>query len=249
MTIRIGISGWRYPPWRGVFYPKGLPQRRELEFAARCFGSIEINGSFYSLQTPASYADWHDATPADFVFSVKGPRYLTHMLRLREVDKPLANFLASGVLRLGGKLGPMLWQLPPTLRYEPERMEAFLSRLPTDTGQALAWARRRDIERMRGRSALAIDRSRRLRHAIEVRHPSFCDPAFLAQLRRHGVAWVVADTAGNGLTRKTSPLILSTSACTATPSCTPAAMARQPRNDGHSGSGTGPRDGHRATPG
>jgi len=127
---------------------------------------------------------------------VKGPRYLTHMLRLREVDKPLANFLASGVLRLGAKLGPMLWQLPPTLRYEPERMEAFLSRLPTDTGQALAWARRRDIERMRGRSALAIDRSRRLRHAIEVRHPSFCDPAFLAQLRRHGVAWVVADTAG-----------------------------------------------------
>ena len=196
MTIRIGISGWRYPPWRGVFYPKGLPQRRELEFAARCFGSIEINGSFYSLQTPASYADWDGSTPADFVFSVKGPRYLTHMLRLREVDKPLANFLASGVLRLGRKLGPILWQLPPTLRYEPERMEAFLSRLPTDTGQALAMARRRDVDRMRGRSALAIDRSRRLRHAMEVRHDSFCDPAFLAQLRRHGVAWVVADTAG-----------------------------------------------------
>jgi len=196
MTIRIGISGWRYPPWRGVFYPKGLPQRRELEFAARRFGSIEINGSFYSLQTPASYADWHDATPADFVFSVKGPRYLTHMLRLRDVDKPLANFLASGVLRLGRKLGPILWQLPPTLRYEPERMEAFLSRLPTDTGQALAMARRRDVERMRGRSALAIDRSRGLRHAMEVRHDSFCDPAFLAQLRRYGVAWVVADTAG-----------------------------------------------------
>jgi uncharacterized protein YecE (DUF72 family) len=196
MTIRIGISGWRYPPWRGVFYPRGLPQRQELEFAARRFGSVEINGSFYSLQTPASYAAWHDATPADFVFSVKGPRYLTHMLRLRDVDKPLANFLASGILRLGRKLGPILWQLPPTMRYEPERIETFLSRLPTETGDALAMARRRDIDRMRGRSALAIDRNRRLRHAMEVRHDSFCDPAFLAQLRRHGVAWVVADTAG-----------------------------------------------------
>ena len=194
--IRIGISGWRYPPWRGVFYPTGLPQRRELEFAARCFGSIEINGSFYSLQTPASYAAWHDATPPAFVFSVKGPRYLTHMLRLRDVDKALANFLASGVLRLGRKLGPILWQLPPTLRYEPDQIETFLSRLPLDTAQALATARRRDIARMRGRSALAIDRKRRLRHAVEVRHDSFCDPAFLAQLRRHGVAWVVADTAG-----------------------------------------------------
>lgn len=196
MTIRIGISGWRYPPWRGVFYPTGLPQRRELEFAARCFGSVEINGSFYSLQTPDSYAAWHDATPADFVFSVKGPRFLTHMQRLRDVDKPLANFLASGLLRLGRKLGPILWQLPPNMRYEPERIDVFLSRLPRDTGQALAMARRRDVDRMRGRSALAIDRSRRLRHAIEARHPSFCDPAFLGQLRRHGVAWVVADSAG-----------------------------------------------------
>jgi uncharacterized protein YecE (DUF72 family) len=196
MTIRIGISGWRYAPWRGVFYPKGLPQRQELAVAARCFDSIEINGSFYSLQTPTSYATWHDATPDAFVFSVKGPRYLTHMLRLRDIDKPLANFLASGVLRLGRKLGPILWQLPPTLRYEPERIEAFLSRLPTDTGQALTLARRRDIDRMRGRSALSIDESRRLHHAIEVRHDSFLDPAFVAQLRRHGVALVVADTAG-----------------------------------------------------
>jgi uncharacterized protein YecE (DUF72 family) len=196
MAIRIGISGWRYAPWRGVFYPKDLPQRGELEFGARCFGSIEINGSFYSLQTPKSYGAWHDATPDGFVFAVKGPRYLTHILRLRELEKPLANFFASGVLRLRAKLGPILWQLPPTLRYDAGLIEAFLSLLPRDTAQALALARRRDVGRMRGRSALAIDRNRPLRHAMEVRHASFCDEAFLAQLRRHGVAWVVADTAG-----------------------------------------------------
>ncbi len=196
MTIRIGISGWRYAPWRGVFYPKGLPQRDELAFASRCFDSIEINGSFHSLQTPASYSTWHDASACDFVFAVKGPRYITHMLRLRDVQKPLANFLASGVLRLGRKLGPILWQLPPTLRYDFDRVEAFLSLLPSDTEQALALARRRDIDRMRGRCALAIDASRPLRHAMEVRHESFCNPLFIAQLRRHAVAWVVADTAG-----------------------------------------------------
>jgi uncharacterized protein YecE (DUF72 family) len=196
MAIRIGISGWRYAPWRGVFYPRGLPQRAELEFAARCFASIEINGSFYSLQTPQSYAAWHDATPDDFVFAVKGPRYLTHILRLRNLDKPLANFLASGVLRLRGKLGPILWQLPPTFRYNAEVIDKFLTMLPRTSRQALAVARRRDIERMRGRSALAVDQDRPLRHAIEVRHESFCDAAFLAQLRRHGVALVVADTAG-----------------------------------------------------
>ena len=196
MAIRIGISGWRYAPWRGVFYPKGLPQRAELEFAARCFASIEINGSFYSLQSPESYSAWHDATPADFVFSVKGPRYLTHILRLRNLDKPLANFLASGVLRLEGKLGPILWQLPPTFRYDADVVESFLARLPRSSTEALSVARRRDIERMRGRSALSTAQDRPLRRAIEVRHDSFRDAAFLAQLRRHNVALVVADTAG-----------------------------------------------------
>jgi len=196
MAIRIGISGWRYAPWRGVFYPKGLPQRAELEFAARCFSSIEINGSFYSLQSPESYSAWHDATPADFVFSVKGPRYLTHILRLRDLDKPLANFLASGVLRLEGKLGPILWQLPPTFRYDAGVVESFLARLPRSSAEALSIARRRDVERMRGRSALSIGQDRPLRHAMEVRHDSFRDAGFLAQLRRHNVALVVADTAG-----------------------------------------------------
>jgi uncharacterized protein YecE (DUF72 family) len=196
MTVRIGISGWRYPPWRGAFYPAGLPQRRELEYAGRRFDSVEINGSFYSLQTPDSYAAWRDATPDGFVFAVKGPRYLTHMLRLNQVDKALANFLASGVLRLREKLGPMLWQLPPNMRYDADRIQAFLSLLPVNTAQALSLARRRDIERMRGRSALSIDAERPLRHAVEVRHASFCNTDFLAQLRRHNIAWVTADTAG-----------------------------------------------------
>ena len=196
MTIRIGISGWRYAPWRGEFYPPGLVQRRELEYAAGCFPTIEINGSFYSLQSPDSYTAWHDATPDDFVFAVKGPRYITHLKRLRDVERPLANFLASGVLRLGGKLGPMLWQLPPTLKFDEALIDAFLSALPRDTDAALSLARRRDVALMRGRSALAIDRNRPLRHALEVRHDSFLDRRFVQLLRRHRTALVVADTAG-----------------------------------------------------
>ncbi|HET7809190.1 MAG TPA: DUF72 domain-containing protein, partial [Steroidobacteraceae bacterium] len=108
-TVRIGISGWRYEPWRGIFYPGDLPQNRELEFAARAFPSIEINGSFYSLQSPASWAAWYEATPEDFVFSVKGPRYITHILRLKGIVKPMANFFASGVFNLREKFGPILW--------------------------------------------------------------------------------------------------------------------------------------------
>ena len=195
MAIRIGISGWRYAPWRGKFYPEDLPQRRELEYAARCFSSIEINGSFYSLQTPRSYAAWRDATPRGFVFAIKGSRYITHMLRLQGVETALANFFASGVLRLRERTGPFLWQLPPSLRYDPERLAAFFRLLPRDTAQAQALARRRDRALMRGRSALAIDRPRRLRHALEVRHESFRDPAFIALLREHGIGLVVADTA------------------------------------------------------
>ena len=196
MAIRIGISGWRYAPWRGKFYPKGLPQRRELEFAARCFDSVEINGSFYSLQTPASYSAWHDATPPGFVFAVKGPRYLTHMLKLREVETPLSNFFASGLLRLGDRLGPILWQLPPFLRFDRDRLAAFFDLLPRDLERAQALARKRDPARMRGRTALAIEGNAPLRHALEVRHESFRDPAFIELLREHDIALVVADTAG-----------------------------------------------------
>ena len=194
-TIRIGISGWRYEPWRGVFYPEDLAQHRELEFAARAFPSIEINGSFYSLQTPASYGAWYGATPQDFVFSVKGPRYITHILRLKNVLHPLANFFASGLFNLREKLGPILWQFPPFMRYDAARFESFLSLLPRDTAAALVLARRRD-RRMHGRSSLRIDASRPLRHAVEIRHESFASPEFIAQLRRHQVALVVADTAG-----------------------------------------------------
>ena len=193
--IRIGISGWRYDPWRKVFYPEGLPQRRELEFCGRHFPTVEINGSFYSLQRPEYYEQWYDETPEGFLFAVKGSRYITHMLRLTNIEKPLANFFASGILNLRDKLGPFLWQFPPMFRFRPERLEPFLRLLPRTTEQALALARRRDA-RMIGRSRLAIDAHRKLRHAIEIRHPSFMTAEFVRLLRKHGVGLVVADTAG-----------------------------------------------------
>jgi uncharacterized protein YecE (DUF72 family) len=194
MSIRVGISGWRYVPWRGDFYPRGLPQRAELAYAASLFPTIEINGSFYSLQRPASYAAWAEQTPAGFVFAVKAPRYITHMLRLRGVEQALANFFASGVLILKGKLGPLLWQFPPNFRYEQQRMEEFLRRLPRDTAAALSLARKRSAW-MKGRTSLTIDRSRRLRHAFEVRHESFLNPSWIALLRKYRVAQVIADAA------------------------------------------------------
>src|SRR3954453_22751792 len=158
-VVRIGISGWRYEPWRGIFYPDGLAQRPELAFASRMLPTIEINGSFYSLQRPESYAAWHAETPPGFVFAVKGSRYITHMLKLRNIDVALANFLASGVLRLNEKLGPLLWQFPPQLGFDAERFDAFFATLPRDTAAALALAERPD-ERLAGRAWLTIDRSR-----------------------------------------------------------------------------------------
>ena len=179
--IRIGISGWRYEPWRGVFYPKDLPQRDELAFASRAFSTIEINGSFYSLQRPEYYQRWHDETPPGFVFSVKGPRFITHMLKLRGIDAALANFFASGVANLGAKLGPFLGQLPPLLRYDHERLAAFFRLLPRDTDQASRLARRHN-EKVARRARLAFGENRPLRHALEVRHESFVDPDFVALL-------------------------------------------------------------------
>ena len=194
-TLRIGISGWRYAPWRGVFYPKDLPQRAELEYASRQVGSIELNGSFYSLQRPASYARWSADTPRGFVFAVKGPRFITHVKRLRDIDGPLANFLASGIFELGPKLGPILWQTPPNLHFDEALFDAFLARLPRDTAQAAELARRHDGH-IKGPVSVTPDRKRRLRHALEIRHPSFMCEDFIALLRRHKVALVVADTAG-----------------------------------------------------
>ena len=191
----IGISGWRYEPWRGVFYPKGLAQYRELEYASRALPTIEINGTHYSLQRPECFESWYEATPPGFVFSVKGSRFITHMKRLNDIEKPLANFFASGLFALKEKLGPFLWQFPPNFRFDAAKLAAFFEMLPRDTEQALSLARRRD-ERVKGRCRLSIDACRPLRHAIEIRHESFRDPAFVKLLRRHRVALVVADTAG-----------------------------------------------------
>ena len=178
-----------------MWYPEDLPQRRELEFCARHFPTLEINGSFYSLQRPEYYEAWYRDTPPGFVFSVKGSRYITHLLRLRNIEKPLANFYASGILALREKLGPFLWQFPPMFQFRRERLEPFLELLPRSTKEALALARRRDA-RMTGRSRLAIDANRPLRHAIEIRHPSFMNEEFVSLLKQHGIGLVVADTAG-----------------------------------------------------
>jgi uncharacterized protein YecE (DUF72 family) len=192
---RIGISGWRYDEWRSDFYPEGLVQRNELAFASRMLTSIEINGSFYSLQRPESYQAWHDETPDDFVFAIKGPKFITHERRLKDVRGPLANFLASGLFALGKKLGPILWQFPPMLPFIAERFEAFFAMLPHDTDAALALARNHD-RWLDERKYLEAPSPQRLRHAVEVRHKGFADPAFIEMLRKHDIALVVADTAG-----------------------------------------------------
>lgn len=191
--IRIGISGWTYKPWRGVFYPDDLPQKNELAFASEAFSSIEINGTFYSLQRSSSFANWVGETPSDFVFAVKAPRYITHIRRLKNAEKPLANFFASGVLRLGPKLGPILWQLPPNFRFDPDVIDGFLKLLPHDTESAARLARRHDRQ-IKGRAWLKTDGKRAIRHALEIRHDSFCTPEFVDLLRRHKVALVCADT-------------------------------------------------------
>ena len=194
-SVRIGISGWRYEPWRKVFYPEDLAQHRELQYASRQLPTIEINGTFYSLQKPEFFDAWYGDTPEGFVFAIKGSRYLTHMLKLKEPLRPLANFFASGIFKLREKAGPFLWQFPPQMPFNAERLEAFLDMLPRDSASALELARRRDA-RVKGRCCLAIDENRPLRHAVEVRHESFRDPAFVKLLRRQKIALVVADTAG-----------------------------------------------------
>lgn len=189
--LHIGISGWRYAPWRGDFYPEGLRQKDELRYASRAFNSIELNGSFYSLQKPERYRQWAQDTPEGFVFSLKGPRYITHIKRLRDAEEGLANFFASGPLELGEKLGPFLWQTPPTLKYDPDVVEAFLALLPRTTEAALKLAK--DAATRRPEHWPESVARRPLRHAMEVRHASFACAEFAEQLRRHGVALVFAD--------------------------------------------------------
>ncbi|RKT53458.1 uncharacterized protein YecE (DUF72 family) [Saccharothrix australiensis] len=166
--IRIGTSGWRYPEWRGDFYPRGLQQRLELEFLSRTLNTVELNGPFYGLRKPADYRSWRVRTPDDFVFAVKAHKEVTHLRRLRDAEGAVDEFFASGVLDLGEKLGPVLWQLPPTLPYRPDRVAAFLRHLPGPP----------------------------VRHALEVRHPSYLVPELIDALTRRGVALVVAESAG-----------------------------------------------------
>ena len=190
--IRVGISGWTYGPWRGVFYPKGLKRERELEYAASQFRTIEINGTFYGLQRPEAFASWANQVPANFVFAIKAPRFITHIKRLRDVEVPMANFIASGLLRLGIHLGPILWQLPPNFRFDQTRIERFLRSLPHDTDAAAELGRKHD-SRLRTPAWLEVEKNRPMRHALEVRHESFRCRNFIALLREHDVALVCAD--------------------------------------------------------
>ena len=193
----VGTSGWNYPPWRRHFFPKGLPHRRELAHLASRLPAVEVNGTFYSLTRPAVCDAWRAQVPPDFQFAIKGSRYITHMLKLAKFRAPLANFFASGILRLGAQLGPILWQLPPMVAFDPARADAFLAALPRDVAAAERLARRHDA-RVTGRACLTAPdgRDRRLRYALEVRHASWLDAAALDLLARHDIALVVADTAG-----------------------------------------------------
>jgi uncharacterized protein YecE (DUF72 family) len=192
-TVRIGISGWTYPGWRGVFYPEKLPHKRELAFAAGTFPTVEINGTFYSLQRPTSFAKWAAETPDNFVFAIKGSRFITHMKKLRGVRTALANFFASGVLRLDAKLGPFLWQFAPQFAFNADLLDEFFTLLPRDTLAAAELASEHDA-RLKGRAFLTPARKQPLRHAIEIRHPSCVAPEFIRLLRRQRIALVCADT-------------------------------------------------------
>lgn len=193
MSFRIGLSGWQYDGWRGDFYPEGLPKTRQLEYVADRFDTVELNGSFYSLQRPSSYARWHDATPDGFVFAVKGGRFVTHFKQLRDVEAALANFFASGVLLLGAKLGPVLWQLPERVAFDPAVLEEFLQLLPRTHAEINELAQKHDSKpkhvHLEPRAEAAV------RHALEVRSQTFRDDRYFALLEEYDVANVVSDSA------------------------------------------------------
>jgi uncharacterized protein YecE (DUF72 family) len=192
--IRVGISGWTYAPWRGKFYPDGLTQKLELAYASRRFNALEVNGTFYSLQTPSSFQSWYEATPPGFVFTLKGGRYVTHFRKLKDPRQPLANYFASGLLCLREKLGPILWQFPPFMPFNEDRFKAFLDLLPRDTA-GLSRLAKGHAEFLKKRVYLEADAKRPVRHAVEFRHESFLTERFVALLRRHNVALVIADVA------------------------------------------------------
>jgi uncharacterized protein YecE (DUF72 family) len=191
----VGISGYDYPGWKGRFYPEEVPRRAWLAYAVRRFSSIELNGTFYSLKAPAHFERWAAASPPGFVYAVKGSRFITHNLKLRRAEGALANFYASGILALGRKTGPFLWQLPDSYGFDPERIETFLRLLPATSGEAAALARGHD-QRLRHGALTRATVAVRYRHAFEVRHPSYFVPEFYDLLRRHHAAFVIADTAG-----------------------------------------------------
>ncbi len=193
--VRIGISGWVYEGWRGVFYPDDLPQREELHYASCKLNSLEVNGTFYSLKKPQTFEQWRDQVEPDTVFAVKGSRFITHTRRLSEPRTPLSNFFAQGVLKLGSMLGPFLWQLPPTLGWDRDLIDRFFTALPATTDEAARLARDHHDDATADRLDVELDANHRLRHAIEVRHESFMNRAFMNQCREHGVAFVIADTA------------------------------------------------------
>nr|WP_145549263.1 DUF72 domain-containing protein [Variovorax boronicumulans] len=170
MSIRVGIGGWTFEPWRSNFYPAGLPHSQELHFASRAVTAIEINGTYYSTMTPKSFARWHDETPGDFVFSLKANRFATNRRVLADAGASITRFVESGLSELGNKLGPIVWQFAPTKPFDAPDFEAFLALLPK-----------------------AVD-GRALRHVLDVRHPSFMVPAYLALARRYGCATVFADS-------------------------------------------------------
>jgi uncharacterized protein YecE (DUF72 family) len=193
--VFIGISGYNYPGWRGNFYPRDLPARRWLAYASRQFNSIELNGTFYSLKSPAVFRRWAAESPPGFIFAIKGSRFITHNLKLGRATTALGNFYASGILALGRKTGPFLWQLPATYPFRSDRLREFLDLLPRGAAHAERLARKHDHRVKRG--ALLKSTARvRYRHAFEPRHRSFFCDAFYELLKEYGCAPVVADTAG-----------------------------------------------------
>ena len=239
--VFVGTSGWIYPHWNGRFYPAGLPARRQLAFMASQLSTVEVNGTFYSLSRPHCFQSWRAETPDDFVFAVKGSRYLTHMLKLKDPKTPLANFFAQGLLLLGRKLGPLLWQLPPMLAFHADKTRAFFELLPRDLGAAERLARKHD-QRLAGRSALRAPdgHDRPLRHALEIRHASWLGEEALQLMCAHDVALVTADTADHHPLSSSAPATPSpTCASTARASCTPRATPTASSTSGPRSSSAG----------
>jgi uncharacterized protein YecE (DUF72 family) len=191
----IGTSGWRYASWRNDFYPTGLRQKDELLHIAKQLTSLEVNGSFYSLQRPSSFEKWYDETPENFRLAVKGSRYITHMLKLKNVNPGLNNFFASGLLTLGQKLGPILWQLPESLTYDEDRVDHFLNQLPISFAEASALGAGFDAK-LKYPPHLDYAENLPIHYALEIRHESYKNQRFYEQLREHNIALVMADTAG-----------------------------------------------------